>query len=146
MGTSISYSTIAPVPDWDRPALIAALNDASNSREWWAEAILLFDNPHLTGHVCGDTKLFCLVDDIAVDCFMATKDAEFIVETLEAASKRFEVDWQLSLAGVSAGKIINGRRDDTVQKTLSSFALISDVAGDFDSYDRADLLHQYPDR
>lgn len=146
MGTSISYQTTAPVPDNLRSQVIADLNAASEDRDWWAESIVVFDVPDLPSHVCGDTKLFCLIDDDLADCFMAFQDAEFIVQSLESVSDKYGVDWQLLLAGEPAGRICKGKRDGTINEMLSSFDLLSDEPGDFGSYDREELLSQYHDR
>ena len=131
MGTSISYQSTAPVPDDRRSLVLAKLNASSDEREWWAESIILYAAPSLPGHVCGDTKLFCLIDDDLADCFMALQDAGFIVKCLESVSAKYAVDWQLLLAGESAGQIVNGKRDQTVDEMLSSFETLSDEVGDF---------------
>lgn len=148
MGTSLSYNTVEPVTADVRQRVIDFLESRSNEREWWAESIILFDNPQLPGQICGDTKLFCLIDDDdAADCYMAMLDATFIIEQLETTSKEHGITWQLHLAGEPAGEIRDGHRNDTVQQMLASFDLIADVADvDFDQYDRDSLLKKYPDR
>ena len=148
MGTSLSYRTVGAVDAGARQPVLDFLTLKSKKREWWAESIHLFDNPHIPGQICGDTKLFCLLDDDdAADCFMAMKDAEFIVECLEESSKSHGIAWELVLAGEPAGEVRNGHRNKTVQQMLDSFDLVAEVDDvDFSRYDRESLLHQYPDR
>ena len=148
MGTSLSYKTMGPVSEPVRQRVVDCLESDSESREWWAESIILFDNPKAPGRICGDTKLFCLLDDDdAADCWMAMQDAAFIVERLESASREHGISWELFLAGEPAGKILNGERDEVVAQMLASFDLIADVEDvDFSQYDRESLLRRYPDR
>ncbi len=78
---------------------------------------MLFDTPHMSGHIVGDTKLFCLIDNDLADCFMAMTDAVFIVELLEAVSAKYKINWTLSLAGSPCGHVINGTRDNELTNT-----------------------------
>ncbi len=148
MGTSLSYNTIEPVPAETRQSVIDFLESESSNREWWAESIILFDSPEMPGQICGDTKLFCLLDDDdAADCYMAMKDAEFIVERLETVSRQHGIAWQLFIAGEPAGEIRDGSRDDFAQQMLDSFDLVAEAEDvNFDEYDRETLLKQHPDR
>nr|CAP48384.1 putative integron gene cassette protein [uncultured bacterium] len=148
MGTSLSYHTVETVPAATRQPLIDFIESKANEREWWAECIMLYDLRDGSGRMGGDTKLFCLLDDDdAADCFMAMKDAEFLVDCLESASKQFGVSWELTLAGEPAGEITRGARTEIVQQMLDSFDLIAeDEDVDFERYDRESLLAKYPDR
>lgn len=148
MGTSISYRTFDTVPDDIRRRVITFLELESTHREWWAESIVLFDDPQAPGHICGATKLFCLLDDdIAADCYMAMKDADFIIELLEEVSKEHRIGWRLFVAGEPAGEIRSGRRNVVAQQLLDSFNLLAGVEDvEFGQFDRESLLRQYPDR
>lgn len=147
MGTSLSYQSTAVISEPLRSKIIEFLIHESNQREWWAESLVLFDSPQLPGHIIGDTKLFCLIDDVAADCFMAMNDATFIVELLEAVSGSFDVDWNLSIAGRSCGRISKGKRDLELAATLGSFADLSESQNcDFADFERETLLAEYSDR
>lgn len=61
MGTSLSYHTFGDVSPDCRRLIRDFLTSTSQSREWWAESIILFDNPAFPNQICGDTKLFCLL-------------------------------------------------------------------------------------
>ena len=147
MGTSLSYQTKSPVPEPSRSAILEYLRRESNNRTWWAESLLLFDSPELPGHIVGDTKLFCLIDDDLADCFMAMTDAVFIIELLEQVSANHGVDWALAIAGSPCGQVIAGKRDDVLSAAIGFFATLSDDDGNgFDDYDRETLLAANPDR
>ncbi|MEM7479407.1 MAG: hypothetical protein AAF483_30860 [Planctomycetota bacterium] len=87
MGTSLGYNVTDAVNAEVRNQVVAFLESASEQRNWWAESIILFDHPEKPDLICGDTKLFCLIDDDLADCYMAMKDAEHIVELLEATAR-----------------------------------------------------------
>jgi hypothetical protein len=147
MGTSLSYQSDTTVPEPTRSEVVQYLTEEASKRDWWAESLILFDTPHLPGHIVGDTKLFCLIDDDLADCFMAMTDAVFIVELLEAVSAKYKIDWTLSLAGSPCGQVINSTRDAELANSLDSFAMLADEdGGDFGNYDRDRLLAENPDR
>ena len=108
MGTSLGYNTKDPVNTDVHEKVVAFLERASEQRDWWAESIRLFGHPEKPRLICGDTKLFCHIDDDLADCFMGMKDAEHIVELLEITSGEHEIEWELILAGEPAGEVRNG--------------------------------------
>lgn len=147
MGTSLSYQSDTPIPEPIRSEIVRYLTEESDKRDWWAESLILFDTPNLPGHLVGDTKLFCLIDDDLADCFMAMTDAVFIIELLETVSAKYKIDWTLSLAGSPCGQVIKGARDAELTNSLDSFAMLADEdRGDFGKYDRVRLLAENPDR
>ena len=147
MGTSLSYQSDTTVLEPTRSDVVKYLTNEASKRDWWAESLILFDTPHLPGHIVGDTKLFCLIDDDLADCFMAMTDAVFIVELLEAVSAKYKIDWTLSLAESPCGQVIKGARDAELTNSLDSFAILADEeGGDFGNYDRVRLLTENPDR
>ena len=147
MGTSLSYQSDTAVAEPTRSEIVDYLTSASDKRQWWAESLILFDTPQLPGHIVGDTKLFCLIDDDVADCFMAMNDAVFIVELLEAVSGRYKIGWTFSLAGSPCGRVINGERDQELAANLDAFAMLADDDGNgFGDYDRDVLLAEHPDR
>jgi len=147
MGTSISYYTKQPLAENLRNEITEFLEVESSRREWWAESILFFDVPTLPGHICGDTKIFCNLDeDDGADCYMAMKDTEFIVALLEAVSLNHGVDWEIRLSGELVGLIQKGQREPELAEVISMFGELGEGAYDFSEYDRDELLQKYPDR
>lgn len=147
MGASLSYSSKSPVPASIRSIIVDFLVEESSKREWWAEPLAFFESPQLRGHIVGDTKLFCLIDDVFADCFMAMNDAVFIVELLEVVSKAYKCDWTLSMDGSTLGSIAGGQRDQELVANLKAFAFIADGHGaGVEEYDRESLLQEYSER
>jgi len=73
MSASIGYHTIQPVAAEQKMMILKSIEDLTLDYEWWAEPMIFYDHPDYPGHLCGDTKLFCLIDDeagVAHDSFM----------------------------------------------------------------------------
>ncbi|MBX6316052.1 MAG: hypothetical protein IRY99_24535 [Isosphaeraceae bacterium] len=141
------YNTVAPVADDVRSSLCEFITQSTAGHQWWAESILFYDDPQHPGHLVGDTKLFVLLDDPAIDSFMAHADLERIVVALESSSARFGVDWDLSLAGAPIGSITRGRRDAALaQAVMGLLEACGEMGVDPATLDRENILREYHDR
>jgi hypothetical protein len=147
MSASLTYATVAAEDDARRSAILAFIKKDTDGYQWWAESMLFFDDPKRPGHLVGNTKLFVLIDDPALDSFMASSDMERIVSTLEKTSAKFGVDWQLFLQDNPAGAISKGTRDMRAAKSVKGLLSICDAMGvDPSGLDRASILKQYRNR
>ena len=115
--------------------------------QWWAESITFYDDPKRPGHLVGNTKLFVLIDDPALDSFMASSDMDRIVTALESASAKFGINWQLFLQDSPAGTVSGGRRDDRAANSVKGLLSICEAMGvDTSELDRVSILAQYRER
>jgi hypothetical protein len=147
MSASLAYATGAPVADDVRSSLREFITRSTAGHQWWAESILFYDDPELPGHVVGATKLFVLLDDPAIDSFMAHADMAKIIDVLELSSERFGVEWELSIAGTPVGRIARGQRDEALAQAMTELLEICDVMDvDPTTLDRESILREYRDR
>jgi len=148
MGTSLSYNTVNCDSDKLRRDAMTFILSLAERREWWAETMILFQVDEAPHQIYGDTKLFCIgIDDDAADCFMAMKDAEFILEVLELSSKQFGLNWEILLASSPAGGVVAGERNAEAVGLLEIFEQIAEAeVVDFSRYERQALLERYKDR
>lgn len=147
MSTSLSYETASQVGDKLRDQIRTHVEAAASGYEWWCESICFFDHPDKRQHLTGDTKLFLLLDDPAIDSFMAHADAMKIAECLASASREFGVSWNLSLGGAPVGTISNGTLEDDVLASLNSLLDFCTMMGvEPTELNRTDILASYADR
>jgi hypothetical protein len=97
MSASLTYATAHPLKRAARSRILAFVKRDTDGYQWWAESMLFYDDPQRPDHLVGNTKLLTLSDDPGIDSFMAGCDMERIVRTLEAASAKFGVAWELFL-------------------------------------------------
>jgi len=147
MSTSLSYQTTSTVAEEVRDQICSYINSLASKYEWWCEPVCFFDDPNYPNFVKGNTKLFLLIDDPAIDSFMAHADATKITELLADASKTFGVGWNLSLEGSPVGTIANGTLDEEASASLNSLLEICGMMGvDPMTLDREDILKSHVDR
>jgi hypothetical protein len=147
MSASLTYATATPVDDARRSAILAFIKEDTAGYQWWSESIAFYDDPNRPDHVVGNTKLFVLIDDPALDSFMASSDMDRIVSALEGASAKFGVDWQLFLQDNPAGTVSKGKRDERTGKSLKGLLSICEAMGvDPGDLNRVSILEQYRKR
>lgn len=129
MSSSLSYETCEPLYGDLRSAVVSDVEAAASGYEWWCEPICFFDRPDADGRLTGNTKLFLLLDEPAVDSFMAHADASKIVECLAAASLKYGVRWKPAMEGSPVGEIANGVPDSNVAMALQSLLEICALMG-----------------
>ena len=147
MSASLTYATATPVDNDQRSAILAFINEDTAGHQWWAESIVFYDDPNRPGHVVGNTKLFVLIDDPALDSFMASSDMDRIISALEKSSAKFGVDWHLFLQDNPAGTVSKGKRDERAEKSVKGLLSICHAMDvDPEDLNRGSILEQYRDR
>lgn len=150
MGASMGYRTTTPIPEVLATKVLSDIKKFTEGYEWWAESITFFDHPNFPGHLCGDTKLFCMLDGetgLAHDSFMAYTDADKIISVLEKVSSIHGVDWAINFEDAEVGRVVSGKQTNELcahREMLLEFCTMMDV--DPKSLDRKTILSQYPDR
>lgn len=147
MSASLSYESSSAVATDARAAILAHIESASAGYDWWCEPIHFYDNPYSPDRLTGNTKLFLLHDDPAIESFMAHADATKILDVLSSASREFGVNWNLTLEGASVGTITAGQPDTNAVESLASLLEICEMMGiDHSELNRAEILADNPDR
>src|SRR5262245_11415881 len=124
MSASLSYASTRPVTAEERTAVLDFVREHTDGYRWWAEPIHFTDDPDNPDRLVGNTGLFRLIDDPALDNFMASADMDRIVVTLEAASAEFGIDWQLYLEGHLAGTVTDGHADEQADAAIAGLRSI----------------------
>jgi hypothetical protein len=146
MGVSLGYVSTKPVPAAQHRELLALSATANESHVWWCEPIWMSEQLDEAGNIFGSTKLFCLIDDIDTDTYMAYLDVCEIVKFLSLVAQRLGIEWRLEMEGEAFGAITRAGPDATLQGNLSSFL---DMGGDFAALrarPREEILAQWADR
>ncbi len=147
MSTSLSYETTSPLTHHIRDRIQIRIDSLASNYEWWCEPICFFNDPNKPTHLSGNTKLFLLLDDLAIDSFMAHADATKIAELLTSASQEFGVAWNLSFEGAHVGCISRGVIDEDGAASLHSLLEICSMMGvDPVEMNRGEILRAHPDR
>ena len=145
MSASLTYASSEPLAASKRLAVVKSIKASTRSHQWWAESMNFYDDTERPGHIVGNTKLFLLSPDPAIDSFMASSDMERIVIALEKASTKYFVGWQLLLQGEPAGTIQGGRRDDRTERSIKGLLSICEAMGvDPSTMRRSAIISQRP--
>lgn len=147
MGVSLNYSSTEPVSPEDHQKLITLMTEANKNYEWWCENIWI--SSQLNDNKCafGSTKLYCMIDDPAVDHYMAYLDVGEIIRFLSSIAKELGIEWQLNIEGSTFGKVTTVGPDDELEVQYSSFLTWfgSDITK-LQSQSREDILAEWSDR
>ena len=135
MGASFSYETSSPVDGSVKASILSELEAITRNYDWWCESVFFYESQVKPDHLTGSTKIFLLgymSDDgelIEVDppddCFMAARDARYIVDHLIKWSVQYGIDWDLDIEGSPVGKIIQGEPTAEYEKFISELPLIA---------------------
>jgi hypothetical protein len=121
VGVTLDYYTIHPVNAQQLQQIRALVPEANQARSWWCESIWVSETPDDGGYCFGCNKLFCLIDDVATDTYMAYLDAWAVMAFLADIGKRLRIDWRIQIAGSPLGKILNGVPDEALNANLDGF-------------------------
>src|SRR5262245_53193322 len=119
MSASLSYASTRPVTAEERAAVTEFVRAHTEGYRWWAESILFYKDPDNPDSLVGNTRLFRLIDDPAIDGFMASADMDRIVVALEAVSAELGIDWQLYLEGHPVGTVQGGHADEQADAAIA---------------------------
>ncbi len=147
MGVSLTYITSGKVSDDQIQGIKSNLAIKGSNREWWCEPIWISEYADSDGKLFGSTKLFCNIDDIDVDTYMAYLDIKEIVRILSDVSHELRIDWDIQVEDSTIGKIKNGNSDSELQANLEMF--LEMFPGDFDTLKqtpREQILEKWKDR
>lgn len=141
MSAALGYATTQPVAEDVRLAIVRECQQIADSRDWWCESILFYDDPERPGHLVGASKLFLpgygtpahyVEVDPLEDMFMACRDAAFILDTLSRWAQEHSLEWEVEFED-PIGTVGAGGPDDGVDDVLQMLAAESG----FDLADRA---------
>lgn len=118
MGVSLGYISSDTLAADIQTAVKADAERINEQRRWWCEPLSFFQCPDHENKLAGATKLFLpsystddggyVEVDPADDCFMAARDAQFIIEQLARWSGQHDITWRLELEGSEIGSVANG--------------------------------------
>ena len=147
MGVSLSYSSTQPIAAEAHRRLLALAAETNRAYHWWCEPICVISTADDAGHAFGSTKLFCLIDDVDADTYMAYLDVNAIIRFLSTVAVELSIQWKLEIEGSPFGGVTATGPDDELRGNLSRF--LDMFPGDFEplrARSRADILAQWPDR
>jgi hypothetical protein len=147
MGVSLGYSSIRPVSSEDHRQLLQLVAASNEAYDWWCESIWIAEEPNTLGNVFGFTKLFCLIEDMATDTYMAYLDIGEIVRFLTSVAAQLHIEWQLEIEGSPFGIVTRNGPDARLQENLSEF--LEMFPEDFEplqSRSREEILARWVDR
>ena len=118
MSLGLAYISVEEVSADIQESVRGDTRTINTTRHWWSDPIEFFDWPGFEGKLAGISKLFLfgystpngnyIQIDPGDDCYMAARDARFILRTLTAWSDRFEIQWQLKYDDHEFGRIADG--------------------------------------
>ena len=156
LAVSLDFRSTSSVAD-DLKKKIQVEGEAINQNfEWWCEPIVFFTDPQKRNNLTGSTKLFLIgysTDDRGYvevdpdeDSYMAHRDASFIIEKIAEWSKKYHINWHISVAGAKIGQIKNGKIDGQVREFLEAMSQRSKDDPSVRQTVENKILEKYKDR
>jgi hypothetical protein len=145
MGVSISCQSTQPVEEVEE--LVALIKKANDNFDWWCEPISIWSDSDEPGHICGAKKIFCMIDDVDTDTYMAYLDVCQVVKVFSEVAAKLNVGWKLDIEGGNFGKIASKGPDKMLQASLASF--LDAFPGEFEKLmktPREKILKKWADR
>ena len=156
MAVSLDYSSTSSVSDDLEEKIQTEVKVINNNFDWWCEPIAFFTDPQNRDKLTGSTKLFLIgyssdggkyVEvDPDEDSYLAHRDASFIIEKIVEWSKKYNINWKISVAGTEIGQIKNGHVDDQIREFFKTMSRRSEDSTPARQALENKLLEKYKDR
>jgi hypothetical protein len=135
MGVTIEYYTKSDVTLDEVRAIVAATREPDNQPWLLCEPMSFFEMPGFESKLFGASKLNLIPDPAEkaeAESYDTDKnDLEFLLDKLCEISKRFGVNWTISVEGAELGSIDNGVCDQAVREAVEAMASVADDLGEF---------------